>query len=228
MKRVLILVEGYTEEGLVNAVLRPHFERYGIWLTPTILTTKRNKSGPNSKGGVTSYQHAKNDVTRLLMDTDAALVTTLIDFYALPRDFPGWGDIPAAGCSARVEHLEAAWRSEVDHPRFDPHIVLHETEALVFSKPMACELAFPDVRSREALATIMRSFSSPEDIDEGPATAPSKRILKVVPDYRKVSMGPLAIEEIGLEVIRSHCPHFDAWLRRLEALGPGASVEPAP
>lgn len=143
MKRVLILVEGYTEEGLVNAVLRPHLERYGIWLTPTILTTKRNKSGPNSKGGVTSYQHAKNDVTRLLMDTDAALVTTLIDFYALPRDFPGWGD-------------------------------------------------------------------------------------KVVPGYRKVFMGPLAIEEIGLEVIRSHCPHFDGWLRRLEALGHGASPQPAP
>lgn len=219
MKRVLVLVEGQTEEGLVNEVLRPFLATRGIWLIAKILTTKRIKSGPNFKGGVTSYQRAKNDVTRLLEDTNAALVTTLIDFYALPRDFPGWQDIPIGAPRVRVEHMEAAWRCDVDDPRFDPHLVLHEVEALIFSAPMACELAFPDLRSRETLAAIGRCFTSPEDIDEGPATAPSKRILAVEPGYRKVSMGPVAIEEVGLDVIRSRCPHFDAWLRRLEALG---------
>lgn len=219
MKRVLVLVEGQTEEGLVNEVLRPRLATCGIWLIPKILITKRTKSGPDFKGGVTSYQRAKNDVTRLLNDSNAALVTTLIDFYALPPDFPGWKDVPARVPRARVEHMEAAWQRDVDHPRFDPHLVLHETEALIFSEPMACEIAFPDLGSRELLAAIGRSFASPEDIDEGPTTAPSKRILAVVPGYRKVSMGPMAIEEAGLDVIRSRCPHFDAWLRRLEALG---------
>lgn len=219
MTRILVLVEGQTEEGLVNEVLRPRLTQRGIWLVAKILTTKRTKSGPHFKGGVTSYQRTKNDVTRLLGDTNAALVTTLIDFYALPRDFPGWQDVPATGSRARVEHIEAAWRADVGHPRFDPHLVLHELEALIFSKPLACELVFPDSRSREALAAIGRGFASPEDIDEGPTTAPSKRILAVVPEYRKVSMGPLAIEEIGLDVVRSCCPHFDAWLRRIESLG---------
>ena len=219
MKRVLILVEGQTEEALVNEVLRPHFEPRGVWLVSTLLVTKRTKSGPRFKGGVTCYQRAKNDVVRLLGDTSAALVTTLIDFYALPRDFPGWEDMPATGPRARVGHLEAAWRRDMGHRRFDPHLMLHETEALIFSDPMRCELAFPDERSRRALSAIGREFRSPEDIDEGPATAPSKRILEVVPDYKKVTMGPLAIEEIGLSVVRSQCPHFDGWVRRLEALG---------
>ncbi len=105
------------------------------------------------------------------------------------------------------------------HPRFDPHLMLHETEALIFSNPLACEMAFPDRRIREALARIGGQFESPELIDEGPTTAPSKRILDVMPDYDKVFLGPLAIEEIGLEPICSACPHFKGWLRRLEALG---------
>jgi len=219
MKRVLILVEGQTEEAIVNDVLQPHLTAHGVWPIPKVLITKRTKSGPDFKGGITSYQRAKNDVERLLEDTNAALVTTMIDFYALPKDFPGWEGVPVHGPMARVKHLEAAWRSDVDHPRFEPCFILHETEALIFSEPMSCEIVFPDPTTRQALAIIRSGFSSPEDIDEGPATAPSKRILQVVPDYRKVLMGPLAIEEIGLDRIRSQCPHFDGWLRRLESLG---------
>ena len=221
MKHVLILVEGQTEEAVINDVLQRHLVAHGVWPIPTILTTKRAKHGPDFKGGVSSYQRIKINIERLLADASAALVTTMIDFYALPKDCPGWKDVPAHAPRARAEHLEAAWRSDVNHPRFEPHLILHETEALIFSNPMACELSFPDSRAREALAAIGRSFSCPEDIDEGPETAPSKRILRVVPGYRKAAMGPLAIEEIGLPVIRSQCPHFDAWLRRLEALGRG-------
>lgn len=218
MKRVMILVEGQTEESIVRDVLAPHLQTHGLWAIPTILNTKRTKRGPSFKGGVSSYQRAKNDVERLLKDTNAALVTTMIDFYALPKDFPGWKNMPVVGAAARVEHLESAWRSDVNHPRFDPHFVLHETEALIFSEPEACELSVPDPEVREALSRIRRQFSSPEDIDEGPETAPSKRILRIMPTYKKVSLGPLAIEEIGLDVVRSQCPHFDGWLRRLEAL----------
>lgn len=219
MKRVLMLVEGQTEEALVNAVLRPHLEARGIWPIAKVVTTKRTKRGPDFKGGIDTYQRVKNEVERLLEDSSAAMVTTMIDFYALPKDFPGWEDVPASGPRARVEHLEAAWRRDVDHPRFDPYCMLHETEALIFSAPMSCELVFPELKSRRTLDDIRRAFSSPEDIDEGPATAPSKRILGVVPDYQKVTMGPLAIEEIGLVQIRSQCPHFDGWLKRLESFG---------
>lgn len=219
MNRVLVLVEGQTEEAVVEQVLRPYLEGHGIWLIPTLLRTKRTKMGPDFKGGITSYSRASNDLSRLLMDRDAALVTTMIDLYALPKDFPGWKDVPPIGGRARATHLETAWKTAVGHPRFDPHLMLHETEALIFSDPMACDLVFPDPSHRRALSDVREVFTSPEDIDEGPDTAPSKRILGVDPTYQKVSFGPLAIEQIGLAKIRSECPHFDQWLRRIEAVG---------
>jgi hypothetical protein len=44
---------------------------------------------------------------RLLNDTGAVAVTTMLDYYGLPRDFPGRSAIPAGDCYARVAHLEA-------------------------------------------------------------------------------------------------------------------------
>jgi hypothetical protein len=55
MGKVLILVEGQTEEKFVKEVLNPHLNNYGKYLIPTLLRTKIVKSGPNFKGGITSY-----------------------------------------------------------------------------------------------------------------------------------------------------------------------------
>jgi Domain of unknown function (DUF4276) len=38
------------------------------------------------------------------------------------------------------------------------------------------------------------------------------------PPYRKVLDGPTIAEKIGLERIRSACPHFDAWVSWIESL----------
>ncbi len=54
MKRALILVEGQTEERFVKQVLRDHLLSLNLSITPTLLTTKVVKNGPNFKGGVTS------------------------------------------------------------------------------------------------------------------------------------------------------------------------------
>ncbi|WP_315874350.1 DUF4276 family protein [Prochlorothrix hollandica] len=52
-------------------------------------------------------------------------------------------------------------------------------------------------------------------------TAPSKRIMAQFPDYGKAksTFGPQLAEKIGLQVIRSTCPHFNEWLSKLESLG---------
>jgi hypothetical protein len=70
------------------------------------------------------------------------------------------------------------------------------------------------------LKKIVASFPTVEHIDDGPLTAPSKRIIELIPAYRgsKTSAGPDIAEYTGLPVIRSKCPHFDAWLTRLESL----------
>jgi Domain of unknown function (DUF4276) len=54
-------------------------------------------------------------------------------------------------------------------------------------------------------------------------TAPSKRLARVFPRYQKALHGPLAIDAIGVERIRTACPHFASWLARLEAVAAGRS-----
>jgi Domain of unknown function (DUF4276) len=51
-----------------------------------------------------------------------------------------------------------------------------------------------------------------ELINDSPQTAPSNRLLRLCPDYNKVSEGPAAIAALGLEALRCVCPHLDAWL----------------
>ncbi len=59
---------------------------------------------------------------------------------------------------------------------------------------------------------------NPELINDGKFTAPSKRIIKEIPEYDKVNAGPLIVEKIGLDVLRRGCPHFNEWLTKLEDL----------
>jgi hypothetical protein len=132
MKKVHILVEGQTEVTFVREVLYPHLFSHGIVLQPKLVVTKRVKAGGHFKGGVVSYDQVKRDLERLLRDTSASLVTTLLDYYGLPTDFPGQGTKPGGDCYARVTHVEDAFARDIADPRFLPHLVLHEFEALVF------------------------------------------------------------------------------------------------
>jgi hypothetical protein len=68
------------------------------------------------------------------------------------------------------------------------------------------------------LAAIRDEMRGPERIDERPDLAPSKRLANVFPTYRKGLHGPMAVAAIGIDVLRKHCPHADAWLARLESL----------
>ena len=56
-------------------------------------------------------------------------------------------------------------------------------------------------------------------MNEGEATAPSKRILAAMPGFDKVDHGVAAAEAIGLQALRAKCPRFDEWITTLEALG---------
>jgi hypothetical protein len=66
------------------------------------------------------------------------------------------------------------------------------------------------------LGRVVRLESSPEFVNDGIDTAPSKRIKKAYPQYEKTLHGPLVIADAGIDTIRSTCPHADDWLRRLE------------
>ena len=69
----------------------------------------------------------------------------------------------------------------------------------------------------EQLDEIASRFA-PEDIDDDPRSAPSKRIAALLPDYDKVVGGNMVASEVGLSAMRTACPRFNAWITRLEAL----------
>jgi hypothetical protein len=220
MKRGLVLVEGQTEERFVNECLGPYLWPRGLALTAKIVTTRRPVGRAHAKGGVHSFAKIQRDLRLLCHDTDAAVITTVFDYYALPSDVPGMGDRPAADAHARVAHVEAAWAATTDDHRFVPHLVLHELEAWVFAAPACLEpwMFDDDDDVTMAIAVIARAYAGPEHINEDPATAPSKQLLRAFTAYQKALHGPLAISAIGIDRIRAVCPHFDQWLVRLEAI----------
>jgi len=217
-KQVLILVEGQTEERFVKDVLSPAFWDKELFLQPKILTTKRVKDGPNFKGGVTNFAKFRNDAQRLLKRARGALVTTMLDYYRLPSDFPGMASRPPYGTPMqRVTHVENAIAEHFHSPsNFLPFLVLHEFEAWLFSSPAELPRALTEPRKQPEFEAIRKGVATPEEINERPGFAPSKQIEKLFPAYRKTLHGPMIAARIGLERIRAECPHFNDWLMKLE------------
>lgn len=216
-RRALILVEGQTEERFVKDVLAPAFYDKNLFIIPTLLVTKRVKVGPDFKGGVISYEKFKNDIIRLLNSAGNALITTMLDYYRLPEDFPGMNTRPAIGGNLRASHVETQMVADLGSPRnYFPFLALHEFEAWLFSSPDELPAVMTAREKQADFAAILSSFSSPEEINERPEFAPSKRIRNIFPGYRKTLHGPLTAGRIGLERIRSNCPHFNQWLTKLE------------
>jgi Domain of unknown function (DUF4276) len=210
-----MLVEGQTEERFVKDVLCPVFEPRGVFLFPTILTTKVVKSGPDFKGGVTNYAKLRADLSKLLSDT-GAVVTTMIDYYGLPEDTPGMANRPPAPAIHRVRHVELAIYHDFGSPRhFMPFLALHEFEALLFADHEITAAVIPAREKADELLAAAGGLA-PEDINENRETAPSKRLKQVFPSFKKTLHGPTAAKRIGLEAIRARCPHFDSWITRLE------------
>lgn len=148
--------------------------------------------------------------------------TTMIDLYAIHADFPGLNESEKLHRfpKERVETLERAFADDIGDPRFIPYIQLHEYEAYLFSDPAKFGVFYNHHEKEISELTEIADKTTPELINDGQHTAPSKRIIAVLPDYKgaKSVVGPQVAELIGLDMIRSRCPHFDAWLSRLEQL----------
>lgn len=218
MKRGLILVEGQTEERFVKDVLAEALRERGLDLRPTLLVTKHVKDGPNFKGGVTNFARFEGDLRRLLHGSGGAFVTTLLDYYGLPDDFPGMADRPPGSPEKRVRHVEQAIQAHFGVPhRFLPFLALHEFEAWLFCAPKVLAEVLTEPALESAFAAVRNGFATPEDINDGATTAPSKRILQLAPKFKKPLHGPNALSHIGLDLLRAECPHFAGWVGKLEA-----------
>lgn len=215
MIRVHIFCEGQTEDTFVREVLRPHFDRLNIFVNSIILRTSKER-----KGGVVSYGKVKHQVVQKCKQDSTAFVTTLIDYYALPADFPVFAK--TADSIANVKAAIAAIQADIGQANFIANLAAHEFEGFLFSAPEAFGDWFDNEDAVAELTKIRGQFATPEHINDGPQTAPSKRILKVCEDYDKVAHGSLIGLDIGLDAIRRECPLFNSWVTQLEALGVGA------
>jgi hypothetical protein len=101
--------------------------------------------------------------------------------------------------------------------RFVPFVIMHEFEGLLFSDCAAFSRGIYRPDLEPAFRAIREQFATPEEINDSPDTAPSKRIQGIVTGYQKPLLGVLAVLEIGLTAIRAECPHFDGWLKTLES-----------
>ena len=225
--RLHFIVEGQTEETFVNLILIPHLARFSIWGDARCVMTGR-KRGIKFRGGLSSYARARKDLVLWMKQEQNpdAFFTTMFDFYALPKNFPGYAMARQQNDPyQRVEELEKALSQDIQYPRFIPYIQLHEFEALLLSDPQKLDSVFPNHdKAIKNLVNMVSNFQSPERIDDKKETAPSKRIILEIPSYEgmKKSAGPIVTEKIGLPSLRSKCQHFNKWLTQLEILGASA------
>ena len=222
--RLHFIVEGQTEETFVNRALRPHLANLSIWVRARCVMTSRRR-GVRHRGGIGNYAQAKRDINAWMMEDQNpdARFTTMFDLYGLPADFPSYENaVRVSNPYDCVRALEHALKEDISDPRFIPYLQLYEFEALLLSDPQKLDSQFYDHGvGIQKLVEIASGFESPEHINDGINTAPSKRITDAIPEYErmKASAGPIVAEKIGLPTLRLQCEHFGEWIGQLERLG---------
>ncbi|MEE9311463.1 MAG: DUF4276 family protein [Planctomycetota bacterium] len=221
MSRVLALVEGQTEETFIRDLLAPAVGMHGIDLRVRLAKGRGH-------GGVPTWAKFKPILLKLLKEDLSKSVTMMIDFYGMPNDWPGRAESKDLPYPENIELVESGISCEVSDAlgedfnpdRLIPYVQCHEFEALLFSDPKVVGdyLAMPNVAV--GMASIVSECGSPEEINDNPNTAPSKRISALIEDYDKIVHGTILAGSIGISTLRAECPHFGEWVSRLEKLAP--------
>lgn len=223
--RLHITAEGQTEEAFINRVLKEHLRLFQVETNVRCLSINKGARRYH-KGGILDYGRTKKDIHLWMKEDDNpdSYFTTMFDFYALPDSFFELIDeLENREPYQLVHKLETNIHEDFDtHPRFVPYIQLHEFEALLLADIQKFDWEFIEhSASIRELNKECSQFKSPELIDHRKEHAPSKRIIRHIPEYRwrKASAGPIIASKIGLDVIRTQCRHFDEWLTKLESMG---------
>lgn len=212
MKMIYILYEGQTEEAFINEVLCPYFANLMIFINPIICTTKRT-TAKKFKGGVSDYNKIKNELVILCKQHKNEIVTTMFDYYAMPSNTPN------IACSEvdiykRMELIEEAINKDIGLSNCFFNLMLHEFEGMLFSSPDAF-IKITDQKTVEKIQKIRDEAISPEHINNSPATAPSKRLEALIPNYAKVKNGALLSKDIGIDTLLRECKHFADWVEKI-------------
>lgn len=218
MTRVRVLVEGQTEREFVKSVLKPRLDSSSVYLHALMF---------RPRGGVPEYTEAKDRIVHSLKEDNGLICTTMVDYYALPKAWPGRE--AANSCRTvqdKAKTIEAALLAEIQKQmgqsfnpaRFIPYVQMHEFEALLFSDSVSLAGCLGEEGLAEVFQGIRNACTSPEEINDNFETCPSRRIGKVYPEFKKTIDGISAASQIGLNRMRQECPHFNEWITKLESL----------
>jgi len=213
MKKLLIICEGHTEVRFCDQILKAHFANLNIEIEYPLIAY--------SGGGIVPWTNLKNEIELHYSTNPDRFITTFIDYYGLysHHNFPQWIAAHAHADKGTIMNtLEAGMLADLSAPaqgRFIPNILLHEFETLVFSDHAVFNQYYePSEFNNAGLVAICAL--DPETVNNGIATAPSKRLEANIPNYDKVNDGVELCKLIGLNNIRNKCPRFDVWITKLE------------
>ncbi len=212
MKRLIIIVEGQTEEEFVNISLRNYFKEKGLYSISAI----KIQTSKGYKGGFLKYAHLKKDLQKILREPNV-VVSTFLDFFRIPVSVPNYHEMDNyPSIDNKIDILLTGMSDDINNAYFIPYIQKHEFEALLFSSNEGFEEMYDNPRVFEATRAIIEQYDNPEDINNRPNTAPSKRLINIFAEngekYDKVVEGNLIAETIGIDVIIEKCPRFKNWL----------------
>lgn len=166
MIRLAVSVEGPTEREFVASVLAEPLRAQGMQLQPVVL------GRPSHKRGDVTVERMAEDMAQLYWSFD--VVTSLVDFYG----FRNRNSASPDELEARIPRaIKGKIRTQWNPSRVWPYVQRYEFEGLLFSDVSAFQTlpaVSPDVV--EELKNIRLRYRTPEDINDGATSAPSKRI----------------------------------------------------
>lgn len=225
MARLLILVEGETEETFVNEVLSKFLSEHRIYASARLFGNARLR---HHRGGIRGWNTFKLDIIKHLKEDDSRFITTMVDYYGLPKSgikaWPGRAESCSKFFKEKSTTIQHAMHQDIikemgdgfNASRFIPYVMMHEFEGLLFSDCKLFATGIGQPKLEQNFQAIRDDFNSPEEINDSPITAPSKRVIKLFPPYEKPIHGSLAALEIGLDNISNECPNFRDWLKSLQ------------
>ncbi len=216
--QVYVVCEGQTEQKFVNNVLNGYLAPQNIGLIGTLC---------DKRGGNVKFDRFATEIYNFLKSRPDVYVTTFIDFYGISEKWPGkesalrQNDVVSKSrvlCEQTQIELQKKYPSD-NWNRFIPYVSMFEFEALLFSDATILADALKvDVYEIQKIFTNGK-YLSPEEINNSPATAPSKRLETLTyKKYKKTGDGLKIAKRIGIDVMRVRCAVFNRWITTLEGL----------
>lgn len=208
-KRLVFIVEGDSEVQFVNEKIIPYLyttlvESNGWTFNAQKITTNKKL---NISGGNINFSYLENEVSRV-SSQNSPWITTMLDFYKLPPDFPGFTTDGCLICS-----IENAMADKIGYNRFVPYIQKYEFETLLFADVESFSLLC-DEKQMTQLREIKASYQEIESINGGRDTAPSKRLAHIF-NYEKTSDSMVILDNIEMQSLIKASPRFGRWIDKI-------------